>query len=57
MRAHFNDFDSLILAVLALNDMWRNGRAGLEVKADGTLPTVTEDSGKETRWPSIGEIG
>jgi hypothetical protein len=37
--------------------MRRNGRARLEVKADGTLSTVTEDLGEEAGWPSIGEIG
>ena len=54
---HFDDLDSCVLAVLALNDMRSDGRAGFEVKAYGTLSTVTKDLGEEAGWPSVGEIG
>jgi len=56
LTTHLNNLDSLVLAVLVL-DMWRDGGAGFEIEADGTLSTVTEDLGEEAGWPSIGEIG
>jgi hypothetical protein len=54
---HFNNLDSLVLAVLTFDDMRSNGGARLEVKADRTLTTVAEDLREEAGWPSIGEIG
>jgi hypothetical protein len=54
---HFNYLDSLVLAVLVIDNVRSDGRTRLEIKADGTLPTVTEDLGKEACRPSVGEIG
>lgn len=57
LTTHLDDLDSCVLAVLALNDMRSNSRAGLKVETYGTLSTVTKDLREEAGWPSVGEIG
>jgi hypothetical protein len=56
-KADLVDFDTWVGALLIIDNVGSQGRAGFQIKADGALLAVAEDLGEETSGPAIGKVG